>query len=244
MRRGRASQSSMLIERLCLRVAALALVQKGQVVERRARRRWPHSRTTAISPAARLRPQARRGLGDPVSLQHGRRRGKGEAAEALSGLARVLFYAGARALLVSHWEVDSDAAVKLVTMAVGAMDKGLAAPRRCAAPCSRRWPTRRGRQIGRPRGTPPCGRHSWWSARARRWLGESLGFSSARNDILGRTTATGASQSVPQRGQLLRRLQQPRQRRFHRVLLVEAGYVEADADGCRSRSAPILDRGR
>jgi|KBSSwiStaDraftv2_1062776.scaffolds.fasta_scaffold40938_2 CHAT domain-containing protein len=49
--------------------------------------------------------------------------GEGEAAEALSGLARVFFYAGARALLVSHWEVDSDAAVKLVTGAVGALAK-------------------------------------------------------------------------------------------------------------------------
>jgi hypothetical protein len=47
--------------------------------------------------------------------------GEGEAAEALSGLARVFFYAGARALLVSHWEVDSDAAVRLVTGAVGAL---------------------------------------------------------------------------------------------------------------------------
>jgi CHAT domain-containing protein len=53
--------------------------------------------------------------------------GEGEAAEALSGLARMFFYAGARALLVSHWEVDSAAAVKLVTTAVGALarDKGL-----------------------------------------------------------------------------------------------------------------------
>ncbi len=49
--------------------------------------------------------------------------GEGEAAEALSGLARVVFYAGARALLVSHWEVDSDAAVKLVTGAIGALAK-------------------------------------------------------------------------------------------------------------------------
>ena len=49
--------------------------------------------------------------------------GHGEAAEALSGLARVFFYAGARALLVSHWEVDSDAAVKLVTGAIGAIAK-------------------------------------------------------------------------------------------------------------------------
>ena len=36
-------------------------------------------------------------------------------AEGLSGLARAFFYAGARALLVSHWPVESDAAVKLVT---------------------------------------------------------------------------------------------------------------------------------
>jgi CHAT domain-containing protein len=41
--------------------------------------------------------------------------GSGETAEALSGMARGFFYAGARALLVSHWEVDSEAAVKLVT---------------------------------------------------------------------------------------------------------------------------------
>jgi CHAT domain-containing protein/tetratricopeptide (TPR) repeat protein len=34
-------------------------------------------------------------------------------AEALSGLARAFFYAGARALLVSHWAVDSEAATKL-----------------------------------------------------------------------------------------------------------------------------------
>jgi CHAT domain-containing protein len=49
--------------------------------------------------------------------------GEGQAAEALSGLARVFFYAGARALLVSHWEVDSAAAVKLVTGAIGALAK-------------------------------------------------------------------------------------------------------------------------
>src|SRR5437660_2509539 len=41
----------------------------------------------------------------------------GENAEALSGIARAFFYAGARALLVSHWEVGSDAAVKLTTRA-------------------------------------------------------------------------------------------------------------------------------
>jgi CHAT domain-containing protein/tetratricopeptide (TPR) repeat protein len=35
--------------------------------------------------------------------------------EALSGLARAFFYAGSRALLASHWYVDSDATVALVT---------------------------------------------------------------------------------------------------------------------------------
>jgi CHAT domain-containing protein len=38
-------------------------------------------------------------------------------AEALSGLARAFFYAGARALLVSHWGVNSEATVKLITKA-------------------------------------------------------------------------------------------------------------------------------
>ncbi len=44
--------------------------------------------------------------------------GSDSGAEALSGLAQAFLYAGARALLVSHWAVDSDAAVKLVTSAV------------------------------------------------------------------------------------------------------------------------------
>jgi CHAT domain-containing protein/tetratricopeptide (TPR) repeat protein len=43
----------------------------------------------------------------------------GENAEALSGLARAFFYAGSRALLVSHWDVESDAAVRLTTHAFG-----------------------------------------------------------------------------------------------------------------------------
>ena len=36
-------------------------------------------------------------------------------AEALSGLARAFFYAGARALLVSHWSIDTQAATRLTT---------------------------------------------------------------------------------------------------------------------------------
>ncbi len=41
--------------------------------------------------------------------------GENGNAEALSGLARAFFYAGARSLLVSHWPVNSQAAVELTT---------------------------------------------------------------------------------------------------------------------------------
>jgi CHAT domain-containing protein len=44
--------------------------------------------------------------------------GDAKGADALSGLARAFFYAGARSLLVSHWEVASDSTVKLITKAV------------------------------------------------------------------------------------------------------------------------------
>src|SRR5262249_37657391 len=44
-----------------------------------------------------------------------------ESAEALSGLSRAFFYAGARALLVSHWAVNSDATVKLITNTLSTM---------------------------------------------------------------------------------------------------------------------------
>ncbi len=44
-----------------------------------------------------------------------------DSSEALSGLARSFFYAGARSMLVSHWAVNSLATVKLVTGAVEAM---------------------------------------------------------------------------------------------------------------------------
>jgi CHAT domain-containing protein len=39
--------------------------------------------------------------------------GEKPGAEALSGLARAFFYAGARALLVLHWRIDSKAATRL-----------------------------------------------------------------------------------------------------------------------------------
>ncbi len=44
-------------------------------------------------------------------------------AEALSGLARAFFYAGARALLVSHWAMDTDAATRLTTRTFDVLQK-------------------------------------------------------------------------------------------------------------------------
>jgi CHAT domain-containing protein len=49
--------------------------------------------------------------------------GAATSAEALSGLARAFIYAQARALLVSHWEVYSDATVKLITTAIREMSR-------------------------------------------------------------------------------------------------------------------------
>jgi len=48
--------------------------------------------------------------------------GGSQGAEALSGLAKAFFYAGSRALLVTHWEIESEAAVKLTTGAFNAME--------------------------------------------------------------------------------------------------------------------------
>lgn len=49
--------------------------------------------------------------------------GDAVTADPLSGLARAFFFAGARALIVSHWAVDSDATVRLVTGAVAELKR-------------------------------------------------------------------------------------------------------------------------
>ena len=41
--------------------------------------------------------------------------GASPGAEALSGLARAFFYSGGRSLLVSHWPVETNSAVSLMT---------------------------------------------------------------------------------------------------------------------------------
>jgi CHAT domain-containing protein/Tfp pilus assembly protein PilF len=48
--------------------------------------------------------------------------GQSSRSEAFSGLARAFFYAGTRALLVSHWAVSSDAAVAITTGTIDAMN--------------------------------------------------------------------------------------------------------------------------
>jgi CHAT domain-containing protein len=47
--------------------------------------------------------------------------GNRPAAEAVSELARAFFFAGARALLVSHWRVDWEAAARLTTSTFDAL---------------------------------------------------------------------------------------------------------------------------
>jgi CHAT domain-containing protein len=49
--------------------------------------------------------------------------GAGAAGESLSGLARAFFYAGARALLVTHWEVNDQTAAYLVAYMLGQAEK-------------------------------------------------------------------------------------------------------------------------
>ena len=51
-------------------------------------------------------------MGDSVGVQHRRER-RHAGAEGLSGLAKAFFYA--RALLVSHWSVSSEATVAITT---------------------------------------------------------------------------------------------------------------------------------
>ena len=75
-----------------------------------SRARW----TTACSPPARwqrLKLNADWVVLSACNTAAGDRPG----AEALSGLARAFFYAGAHALLVSHWALDTDAATRLTT---------------------------------------------------------------------------------------------------------------------------------
>ena len=80
-------------------------------------------------------------------------------ARGLSGLAKAFFYAGSRALLVSHWPVDSDAAVALTTRMLAAAKTGLTraeAHRQAMIGHDRHRP--RPQRTPRPVGTVRCRR--------------------------------------------------------------------------------------
>ena len=98
---------------------------------------------------------------------------RGETAEPLSGMARAFFYASARALLVSHWAVDLDATVELITKAFRAMR---ADPRISRAEALRRSMMAlivKGDFLGSPALRRPS---SKCSASTRRLKGGSLGI--------------------------------------------------------------------
>ena len=78
--------------------------------------------------------------------------GEDVGAEALSGLARAFFFAGARAMLVSHWSVISDAAVKLTTTAFSEIKASTAAGR----PLGRAEALRRSMLALIDKGRPPA----------------------------------------------------------------------------------------
>ena len=86
--------------------------------------------------------------------------GEKGGAEALSGLARAFFYAGARALLVSHWYVDSDAAVKLVTHAFAELKRSPAIGR---AEAMRRAMLAVMKDTSRPKRWTPAAHPSVWA---------------------------------------------------------------------------------
>jgi CHAT domain-containing protein len=81
-------------------------------------------------------------------------------AEAMSGLARAFFYAGARALLVTHWYVDSDAAVRLTTRTIAEMQRDPAIGRDEAL---RRAMVAVMAAGDRPKDAPPAAHPSVWA---------------------------------------------------------------------------------
>ena len=85
--------------------------------------------------------------------------------EALADLARSFFYAGARALFVSHWAVHSDATAKLITTALSAMSASRGMTYAEALRTAMTALIDHGSAAEAHRRT---GRHSWWSGSRRR----------------------------------------------------------------------------
>jgi CHAT domain len=91
-------------------------------------------------------------------------------AEALTGLAKAFFYAGAKAMIVSHWGLASDAATRLMTDTFGSIQGDRSIDRRrCAVRCCRTWMTAAIlsmpiRHIGRRLSWSEAATESWRSA--------------------------------------------------------------------------------
>ena len=86
--------------------------------------------------------------------------GEKDDAEPLSGLARAFFYAGGRALLVSHWYVDSRAAVAITTGAFAEMQRN---PSIGKAEALRRSMLTAMNDPGRPRSWTPAAHPAVWA---------------------------------------------------------------------------------
>ena len=86
--------------------------------------------------------------------------GDDKNSEALSGLAKAFFYGGARALLVSHWYVDSRAAVKITTSAFAELERN---PQIGRAEAFRRAMLATMNDAGRPKSWTPAARPAVWA---------------------------------------------------------------------------------
>jgi CHAT domain-containing protein len=120
--------------------------------------------------------------------------GEDGSAEALSGLARAFFFAGARALLVSHWYVDSRAAVQITTTAFAELKRD---PKIGRAEALRRAMLAVMNDRGRPRSLTPAAHPAVWAPFV--VVGEGVGTTADSTSamITGTKTQSPATASVP-----------------------------------------------
>ena len=117
--------------------------------------------------------------------------GAATSAEALSGLARAFIYAQARALLVSHWEVYSEATVKLITTAMREMVRD---PR-----VGRAEAIRRSMLALIDKGEPHEAHPAYWAPFVVVGEGGQGSTSTAGNPVTPRPKAAQPSKSIPER---------------------------------------------
>jgi len=115
--------------------------------------------------------------------------GAATSAEALSGLARAFIYAQARALLVSHWEVYSEATVKLITTAMREMVRD---PR-----VGRAEATRRSMLALIDKGEPHEAHPAYWAPFVVVGEGGQVSASTAASPATPRIKAANPSKSIP-----------------------------------------------